>query len=126
MQPHVLIVEDSQPVRKSIREWLGINFPDCLFHEAGSGEEALQLAVRDAPHLVLMDIELPGMNGLTATRKIKELCPRTEVLILTIHEDIRYQDEATAAGAGSFLPKREMYKRLVPMMEIILAKVKAN
>lgn len=116
IKANILVVEDHQPVRQSILDWLDINFPQCVFSQAASGEEAVRVAVEKKPDMVLMDIELPGMNGLEATRQIKMDRPETKVLILTIHEGTQYQKEAAKVGANGYLSKREMYQELIPSM----------
>lgn len=113
----ILIVEDHPEVRASLLEWLGGYYSEYRFLEAKSGEEALIQAEAHEPEIVLMDIGLPGINGIEATRRIKKTLPMTQVLILTIHEDVRYQEEADLAGAIGYLPKRLMVSCLVPLLD---------
>lgn len=115
-QARILVVEDHQPVRQAILDWLSFNFPQSLFIQAASGEEALRLAGELKPDMVLMDIELPGLNGLEATRQIKKDRPEIMVLILTIHEGALYQKEAARAGANGFLSKKDIYRKMVPLI----------
>ncbi len=74
--------------------------------EAETGEEALDCVRASRPDIVLMDIQLPGMSGIEATRRIKETAPETAVLALTMHEDDQYFFEMLAAGASGYVPKR--------------------
>lgn len=120
----ILIVEDHAEVRTSLLEWLGGFFSEYRFLEARSGEEALIQAEAHKPEIVLMDIGLPGINGIEATRRIKKTWPMTQVLILTVHEDVRYQKEADLAGAIGYLPKRQMYSNLVPLLERMVSQSK--
>ena len=67
MSPHILIVEDHQGVRQSLREWLELSFPNYQLLEATSGEEAVTVAQTMSPCLVIMDIGLPGMSAVSYT-----------------------------------------------------------
>ena len=121
INPIILIVEDSDSVRKSLREWLEGAFPACEVVEAATGEEALTITHARAPHVVIMDISLPGMSGIEATRHIKGNMPTTQVVILTIHEEEAFRADARAAGASAFVTKRVMRKELVPALAAVLA-----
>jgi len=87
INPLILIVEDNDNVRKSLREWLEGALPKYQFIEAASGEEAIDITQARAPCAIIMDISLPGMSGIEATRYIKGNMPTTQVVILTIHEE---------------------------------------
>jgi len=89
--------------------------------EATSGEEAIALIRIESPRLVLMDISLPGMSGIEATRQIKAALPSTQIVMLTIHEGDTYRADATAAGASAYVPKRTMRTELVPTLAALLA-----
>ena len=84
---NILIVEDHQGVRQSLREWLELSFPQYHLVEAASGEEALKVARTTVPRLVIMDIGLPGINGIEATQGIKTASPESRVVMLTIYDD---------------------------------------
>ena len=71
MPETILIVEDHDDVRRALRDWLELEFPRCRVIEAASGEEAVALIRIESPCLVVMDIRLPGMNGIETTRQIK-------------------------------------------------------
>lgn len=121
MQDIILIVEDHAAVRMALRDWLGIAFPGFQFYDTGTGEEAIRLAQVHQPRLVLMDIQLPGMNGIEATRQIRASLPGTQVVMLTIYDDAAYHTDAAQAGAAAYVPKREMSTRLVPVLRSLLA-----
>ena len=93
-------------MRKSLREWLEGAFPKYQFIEAASGEEAIDITQARAPRAVIMDISLPGMSGIEAMKQIKTTMPATQVVVLTVHEEKAFRDDATAAGASAFIPKR--------------------
>jgi len=121
MCPTIMIVEDHEAVRTSLRDWLSAIFPDCVFVEAKSGEEAVDLALARPPDVVLMDIGLPGMNGIRATRHIKAAAPQAQVVMLTIHEAPEYQADAAAAGASAYIVKRRMHTELIPVLARLLS-----
>ena len=75
--------------------------------EAGNGEEAVAMARELQPDLVLMDVQMPGIDGLEATRQIGALDPAPPVVVMSTHESGDYQSTALAAGALAFVPKSE-------------------
>jgi two-component system invasion response regulator UvrY len=121
MPATILIVEDHDAVRRSLRDWLKVEFPQCRVIEAVSGEEAMALTQIESPHLVVMDITLPGMSGIEATRQIKATLPSAQIVMLTVHEDETYRADATAAGASAYVPKRAMQTELVRTLAALLA-----
>ena len=121
MPATILIVEDHDAVRRSLRDWLEVEFPQCRVIEAASGEEAIALIRIESPRLVVMDISLPGMSGIEATRRIKAALPSAQIVMLTIHENDAHRAEATAAGASAYVPKRVMQTELIPTLAALLA-----
>ena len=121
MSPHILIVEDHKGVRQSLREWLEISFPDYQLLEANSGEEAVTVAQAMSPCLVIMDIGLPGMNGIEAAQGIKAAVPATRVVVLTIYDDEAHRAAAAAAGVSAYVPKRKVQTELLPVLTRLLA-----
>ena len=101
----VLIVEDNRNFREAFKKSLGDYFPSMVIEEAGSGEEALQKAYGISPHLIFMDIRLPGMNGLKVTKKIKKDCPGITIAILTDYDLPEYRQAALQYGADRFFVK---------------------
>jgi len=122
MKGTILIVEDHDQVRATLYDWLSVVFPQYTFFEAKSGEEAVNKVIAQTPTLVLMDIGLPRMNGIQATRMIKSASPETKVVILTIHEDPQYQTDAASAGANGYVVKRKMHYELIPILKKLLDK----
>ncbi len=117
----ILLVDDNAAVRQSLREWLSRIFPQCAFWEAASGEQALILVQQQKPQVIVMDIGLPQMNGIQATRLIKQCLPQAQVVMLSIHEDARYQEDAALAGATGFVSKRMMHVDLLPVITRCIA-----
>jgi len=120
MKRHILIVEDHNAVRKSLRDWLGGVFPKCNLIESTSGEEAIEICRTITPDVILMDISLPKMNGIEATKRILSISPKTRVVMLTIHESEKYRIEAMSAGASAYVTKSVMKTELIPTMTRLL------
>ncbi|MFQ6101338.1 MAG: response regulator transcription factor [Anaerolineae bacterium] len=121
MSPTILIVEDHNAMRSALREWLETMFPQCHVVEAASAEEAIAVAQAELPKVIVMDISLPQMNGIEATRHIKASVPTAQVVVLTIHEDEAYRADAKAAGVSIYVPKRTMQTELVPALVKLLS-----
>lgn len=116
----VLIVDDHEGVRKSLREWLGRRYRDLCIWEAWSGEVAVQQSRYLQPDIVLMDIGLPGMDGIEATRQIREAAPGAKVIIITVQETSHYREQAELAGASAYIPKRKMHSSLMPALDSLM------
>ena len=101
----ILIVEDNAPFRQSLREMLCEQFPTMRVEEAEDGEDALDKLETLSPHLVFMDIKLPGQSGLEVTRTIKARYPEVRVIILTSYDLPEYREAASQYGADYFLSK---------------------
>ena len=101
----ILIVEDNAPFRQSLREMLCEQFPTMRVEEAEDGEDALDKLETLSPHLVFMDIKLPGQSGLEVTRTIKARYPEVKVIILTSYDLPEYREAASQYGADYFLSK---------------------
>lgn len=101
----VLIVEDNRNFREAFKKSLADYFPSMVIEEAGDGKEALQKASETSPHLIFMDIRLPGMNGLQVTKKIKKDCPGIYIAILTDYDLPEYRQAARQYGADCFFVK---------------------
>lgn len=102
----ILIADDHAILRAGIRALLQLHPDFQIVGEASHGHEALVQAQALKPDVVLMDIGMPGMDGLAATREIVSACPNTRVLILTQHENREYVLPALKAGAAGYVLKR--------------------
>lgn len=101
----VLIVDDHNMVRKGLSVLLG-EFPDlAVAGEAADGEIAVEFCRRNCPDVVLMDMLMSRMDGITATRLIREVCPATQVIVLTSFNEDNQVQEALKAGAIGYLMK---------------------
>jgi len=101
----VLLVDDHTIVRQGVRAFLDTQPDIQVVGEAGSGEEAVRLATELVPDVVLMDLVMPGMDGVEATRQICRASPHTQVVILTSYHEDEHIFPAIKAGALSYLLK---------------------
>jgi DNA-binding NarL/FixJ family response regulator len=106
MLTSVAIVEDNSDFRATLAQYLNQAPGHRCVCACGSSEEALRQIPRLLPDVVLMDIHLPNMSGVDCTRRLKELCPSLQILILTVYEDNERIFGALKAGAGGYLLKR--------------------
>jgi two-component system, NarL family, response regulator NreC len=109
----IMLVDDHDVVRTGLRSYLETQQGFQVVAEARDGEEAVSLATEIRPQIILMDITMPHMDGLEATRKLKSSCPESLVLALTVHEDKQYFMEKLAAGASGYLTKQAAADELV-------------
>lgn len=102
----VLLAEDHMIVREGLRKMLQLDGDIAVIGEAQDGRQAVALALKLRPDVVLMDIAMPRLNGLEATRQVLKALPATQVLILSAHSDDAYVSNAISAGAAGFLLKQ--------------------
>jgi DNA-binding NarL/FixJ family response regulator len=114
----ILIADDQKRTRQSLRALLSTSLPEIEIWEARNGVEALRLAEDKQPQLVVMDISMPEIDGLEATRGIKTRWPQIKVLVLSMYRD--RQEEARAAGADLFVSKGESPERLLCALSSLL------
>lgn len=103
----ILLSEDQQIVREGLRVMLDLEDDFDVVDEAQDGRQAVALAIKHLPAVVLMDIAMPQLNGLEATRQICRALPRTKVIMLSAHSSEEHVRRATEAGASGFLLKHE-------------------
>lgn len=117
----ILLVDDHALVRAGIRALITMIDGFEVVGEAGNGAEALALIEKVNPDIVLLDITMPGMNGLTALNEIKARFPNVRVIILTMHEAREYAIQALRGGAAGFIPKRAASNELQQAIETVMA-----
>jgi DNA-binding NarL/FixJ family response regulator len=114
----VLLVDDQPVVRRGLRVLFRLE-PDLqVVGEASTGTEALALAQTLTPDVVLMDIEMPEMDGIEATAALRRVVPQSAVVILSIHDDAQTRGRAQAAGAVAFVEKRGATEALLSAIRL--------
>ena len=103
----VLVVDDQRPFRSAARGLLATADRLTVVGEATSGEEAVALAARLRPKVVLMDVRLPGIDGIEATRRILAIAPRTLVVLVSTHRQADLPPGWATCGAAAFLRKED-------------------
>jgi NarL family two-component system response regulator LiaR len=113
----VMIVDDHEMVRQGARGYLEAQPDITVVAEAESGSEAVKLAREVVPDVVLMDLVMPEMDGVEATRKVKDISPRTQIIVLTSYHQDEHVFPALQAGAISYLLKDVKAKELVAAIQ---------
>ena len=108
----ILLVDDHEVVRRGLKAYLETQPDFIVLGEAGSGDEAVDLAKELLPDVMLMDLVMSGMGGVEATRKIKSITPRTQIIVLTSFHQDHYIFPALQAGAISYILKDVMMEDL--------------
>jgi len=104
-QIRVLIADDQQLVREGLRVLLDLTPDIRVVGEASNGAEAVERVRQLEPDVILMDVQMPELDGVAATRQVQETCPKTRVIILTTFDDDEYVFEGLRAGAAGYLLK---------------------
>ena len=115
----ILLVDDHQMVREGLRAILERNPEFRVVGEADSGTEAVQFCKKSRPDLVVMDLGLPGLNGVEATIEILRYTPQTRVVILSIHDDENSVVSAIRSGARGFVLKRASSADLIDALRTV-------
>jgi DNA-binding NarL/FixJ family response regulator len=114
MRIGTLIVDDDASFRGRAKELLASEPDIDIIGEAADGQEAILRARELKPDLVLMDVRMPGMNGVAATRQLKAEMPELKVIILTIFDVQEYREAAMASGANGYVIKKFLIEDLLP------------
>ncbi len=118
--PKVLIADDHAIVRTGLRTLLQEEPSMELVGEATGGYEAIELVEEKMPDVLLLDISMPDLDGISVVKQIKPLIPNLHILILTIHEDPALLREALRAGASGYILKRAAESELISAINIIM------
>jgi len=116
----IMIVEDDQEIRNSFSLIVNSSQKFMVVNAYGNCENALENLHRDKPEIVLMDIELPGMNGIQGTKIIKDKSPHIDVIMVSVYEDSELVFEALKAGASGYITKSSNYMELLSALEEII------
>ena len=115
----VLLVDDHTLMREGIRALLSTQKDIEIAGEASDGSEAIKKVQELSPDVVLMDVVMPGMDGLEATRRIKKKNPKVKVLVLTQHDNKEYILSAIKAGSSGYVPKKALSEELVSAIRAV-------
>jgi DNA-binding NarL/FixJ family response regulator len=113
----LLVVEDHEEMRAALRDWLLTSMPPFKLREARSLDEALACAGQGKLDLVLMNLELPGRNGIEATRELRRQHPGCAVIVMSVNDSEALRSAALGAGALAFVSKRELPHALLPLID---------
>jgi DNA-binding NarL/FixJ family response regulator len=116
----LLLVDDQPIVRRGLHMRLTFEPDITVIGEANSGEQALELVESLAPDIVLMDVEMPGMDGITTTAAMCASSPRSAVVMMSIHDDVHTRARAQAAGAAAFVEKSGTLEALLATIRQIV------
>ena len=120
MSLRVLIVDDHPLMRAGIRALLEKTVQDIEISEAVDGLNAVDVAARDCPDVVLMDISMPGLNGVDAARRLASIAPDCKVIMLSMHQDEQRVVESIRAGAAGYLIKDVAVAEVATAIEQVL------
>ncbi len=115
----LMLVDDHDIVRTGLKSFLETQEGIQVVAEASSGEQAIQKAQEMQLDVIVMDITMPEMDGLEATRRLKELDPEYNILALTVHEDKQYLFEMLSAGASGYITKQVAAEELVTAVRCV-------
>ncbi len=115
----ILLVDDHDIVRTGLKSFLESQGGFEVVAEASDGAEAVEKALESQPDVIVMDITMPGTDGMEATRQLNTRCPNCRILALTVHEDKQYFFEMMKAGATGYLTKQSVAEELVAAIEAV-------
>ncbi len=117
----LMLVDDHEVIRVGLKTFLQTQSDFEVVAEANNGEAAIARAMESHPDVILMDITMPGVDGMEATRRLRVLCPQCLVLALTVHDDKQYLMQMLAAGASGYITKQAAADELVEAIHTIAA-----
>src|ERR1700751_5969768 len=117
----ILIADDNKPFRTFLKTLLERHEGWSVCGIAKNGDEAVQKAIELKPDLILLDIEMPKLDGLNACRLIREKVPMSEILILTVHQSLDLARIAAESGAWGYVSKSSISRHLIPAIEAMMS-----
>jgi DNA-binding NarL/FixJ family response regulator len=119
MTLNVLIVDDDEAFREVIKRQMGQGVK--VIGEAARGDDGVRLATELRPDVVLMDLDLPGLDGIAATRQIKAVDPEVKVILLTPHDEEAYLSSTGKSGADAILSKRSVRAEILSRIRVVMS-----
>jgi len=116
----ILLADDHDIIRRGLKELLETHAGWEVVGEANTGRQAVELAAKLRPDIAILDLTMPELNGLEATRQIKKTVPKTEVLIFTMHENDNLIRDVLTAGAHGYVLKSDAARHLVNAVEALI------
>lgn len=116
MPASLLLVEEHPEVRSALRDWLLTSFPPLKLSEARGMEEALRAVGQAGLDFALVNLELPGPNGIEVARALRRACPACRIVVMSVNDSEALRIAALEAGATAFLSKRELVSGLLPIL----------
>jgi two-component system, NarL family, response regulator NreC len=120
MSIRVMIADDHSILRQGLKALIQEDSNLLVVGEADSGEAALKLAQQARPDVAIMDVAMPGLNGIEATRRLKDLLPDLRVVALSMHSDRRFVIEMLRAGARGFVLKQAAFEELAKAIDAVM------
>ena len=121
MNIRILLADDHRILREGLRSLLSQQLDITVVGEASDGDSVVSLARQLRPDLVIMDVVMPGVDGIAATRQIRAECPETKVIALSMHSDRRFVSEMVRAGAMGYLVKDSAFEELNQAVRTVMA-----
>jgi len=115
----LMLVDDHDVVRVGLKTFLQTQDDLLVVAEASNGQEAIEKAIQVRPDVILMDITMPEMDGLEATRRLRCECPNCLILVLTVHDDKQYFSQMLVAGASGYITKQAAADELVAAIRAV-------
>lgn len=109
----LFLVDDQPSALRGLRQRLSLEPDIRVIGEACNGEDAVQLVPTLCPDIVLMDVAMPGMDGITTTTELRHVCPQSAVVILSLYDDSATRERAQSAGAVAFVAKDRVEELLL-------------
>lgn len=116
MKKKLAIIDDSAQMREALADWINVFFPDIQIFPFASGEEALSNLRENPVDIVLLDLQLPGMDGFEVAAQLKQNTPETSVLLISVMDAESFNSKVLACGADAFIHKQQLYSRLYENM----------
>jgi two-component system, NarL family, response regulator NreC len=117
----IFLADDHVVVREGLKALINAQPDMIVIGEAGDGQSAWQQARECQPDVVIMDITMPGLNGVQATAQLKDACPQIKVLALSVHDDTSYLRQLLAAGAAGYILKHAAADDLIQAIRLVAA-----